>query len=140
MVIKNKIDSIRKNVGYRLRSLKIANKNIQNISFFIRGRAIIGFYIITFGLLASGIVNALLEGSAVNASLPIIPGYVLQSNAEIILWGSYIFAGLFGLQLINRGTKQAVKGRSTTGFIVLGLVLLLIGLLIGFFVYAVKGS
>lgn len=140
MVIKNKIDSIRNNVGYRLRSLKVANKNIQNISFFIRGRAIIGFYIIAFGLLASGIVNALLEGSAVNASLPIIPGYVLQSNAEIILWGSYIFAGLFGLQLINRGTKQAVKGRSTTGFIVLGLVLLLMGLLIGFFVYAVKGS
>ena len=140
MVIKNKIDSIRNNVGYRLRSLKVANKNIQNISFFIRGKAIIGFYIIAFGLLASGIVNALLEGSAVNASLPIIPGYVLQSNAEIILWGSYIFAGLFGLQLINRGTKQAVKGRSTTGFIVLGLVLLLIGLLIGFFVYAVKGS
>ena len=140
MVIKNKIDSIRNNVGYRLRSLKVANKNIQNISFFIRGKAIIGFYIIAFGLLASGIVNALLEGSAVTASLPIIPGYVLQSNAEIILWGSYIFAGLFGLQLINRGTKQAVKGRSTTGFIVLGLVLLLIGLLIGFFVYAVKGS
>ena len=139
MVIKNKIDSIRNNVGYRLRSLKIANKNIQGVSFFIRGRAIIVFYIMAFGLLASGIVNALLEGGSVSTSLPILPGFILQSNAEVILWGSYIFAGLFGLQLINRGTKQAVKGRSTTGFITMGLVLLLIGMLIGFFVYTVKG-
>jgi len=140
MVIKNNVDSIRRYISYRLRSLKIANKNIQNLSFLIRGKAIIGFYIIAFGLLASGIVNALLEGSSYQTGLPILPGFVLQSNAEVILWGSYIFASLFGLQLINRGTKQAVKGRSTTGFIILGLVLLLIGMLIGFFVYAVKGA
>ena len=140
MVIKNKIDSISRNLSYRLRSLKFANKNIQGVSFFIRGRAIIVFYIMAFGLLASGIVNALLEGGSVSTSLPILPGFILQSNAEVILWGSYIFAGLFGLQLINRGTKQAVKGRSTTGFITMGLVLLLIGMLIGFFVYTIKGS
>ena len=140
MVIKNKIDSISRNLSYRLRRLKIVNKTIQGASFFIRGRATIVFYLIAFGLLASGIVNALLEGGSISTSLPILPGYILQSNAEVILWGSYIFAGLFGLQLINRGTKQAVKGRSTTGFITMGLVLLLMGMLIGFFVYAVKGN
>ena len=64
----------------------------------------------------------------------------MQSNAEVILWGSYIFTSLFGLQLINKGTKQVVKGKSTTGFIIFGVVLLLIGMLIGFFVYTIKGT
>ena len=140
MVIKNKVDSIRRNISYKLRNLKIASKNIQSVSLFIRGKAIIGFYILAFGLLASGIVNALLEGSAASTSLPILPGYIMQSNAEVILWGSYIFTSLFGLQLINKGTKQVVKGKSTTGFIIFGVVLLLIGMLIGFFVYTIKGT
>ena len=41
---------------------------------------------------------------------------------------------------MSRGTRQVKKGRTTVAFIVSGLGLVLFGLIIGFYIFALKGS
>ena len=53
---------------------------------------------------------------------------------------SSVLCGTVGFVFITRATKQVAKGRTTAAFIISGLGLAFIGLIIGFFLVALKGG
>ena len=67
-------------------------------------------------------------------------GFQAQTLAEVVIFSSVTIFGVLGFILMSRGTRQVKKGRTTVAFIVSGLGLVLFGLIIGFYIFALKGS
>ena len=103
-------------------------------------RAIKYAYVALFVLFTTGIVNALVEGGAYAQGQPIIPNWQGQTLAESVILSSSVLCGTVGFIFITRATKQVAKGRTTAAFIISGLGLTFIGLIIGFFLVALKGG
>lgn len=124
----------------RVKSLKTINKSLANTTSLVQAKSLMLVYVALIILFTTGIVNALVEGARLNTQLPVIPGYQAQTLAEVVIFSSTTIFGVLGFTLMARGTRQVKKGRTTVAFIVSGLGLVLFGLIIGFYIFALKGS
>ena len=124
----------------RVRSLRTINKTLANTTSLVQAKSLMLAYVALMILFTTGIVNALVEGSQLNTQMPVIPGYQAQTLAEVVIFSSTTIFGVLGFTLMARGTRQVKKGRTTVAFIVSGLGLVLFGLIIGFYIFALKGS
>ena len=140
MVIKQKVDRIMDYILSRVKSLKTINKSLANTTSLVQAKSLMLAYVALIILFTTGIVNALVEGARLNTQLPVIPGYQAQTLAEVVIFSSTTIFGVLGFTLMARGTRQVKKGRTTVAFIVSGLGLVLFGLIIGFYIFALKGS
>jgi|TARA_B100001750_G_scaffold119104_1_gene94492 hypothetical protein len=140
MVIKQKVDRIMDYILSRVKSLKTINKSLANTTSLVQAKSLMLVYVALIILFTTGIVNALVEGARLNTQLPVIPGYQAQTLAEVVIFSSTTIFGVLGFTLMARGTRQVKKGRTTVAFIVSGLGLVLFGLIIGFYIFALKGS
>ena len=125
---------------YRVKSLRTINKSLSNATSLVQAKSLMLAYVALMILFTTGIVNALVEGSQLNTQMPVIPGYQAQTLAEVVIFSSTTIFGVLGFTLMARGTRQVKKGRTTVAFIVAGLGLVLFGLIIGFYIFALKGS
>jgi len=140
MVIKQKIDRSMDYILDRVRSLRTINKTLANTTSLVQAKSLMLAYVALMILFTTGIVNALVEGSQLNTQYPVIPGFQAQTLAEVVIFSSVTIFGVLGFILMSRGTRQVKKGRTTVAFIVSGLGLVLFGLIIGFYIFALKGS
>lgn len=140
MAIKQKIDLIGNRILIKLKRLKFVNRFWNKSSTLVQTKSLMFFYIAFMILFITGIVNALVEGINIQTQAPIIPNFQAQTLAEVIMFSTVILCGTFGLIFITRGTKQVSKGRTTAAYIISGLGLVAFGLIIGFFLVALKGG
>ena len=141
MVIKQKIDSVTNNIFFRIRRIGFIKSTFNSVSSMFRIRGLKIAYITLMVLFTTGIVNALLEGSNyAQSGQPIIQNFQAQTLAETVIFSSAILCGTLGFVFISRSTKQVTKGRTTAAYIISGLSLVFIGLIIGFFLVALKGG
>lgn len=140
MVIKRKIDGATESLLGRVRRLRLARRSVGDFGAFLRKSGLQLTYIVILVVFSSGTVNAVLEGSRQNpAGLPIIPSRLVQTIAESMLNFSTIATATIGFYLIFVGGRQALRGRISTAFVLSGFLLVSIGLLLGFFLLALKG-
>ena len=140
MAIKKKIDNLTSNIFVRISRISIVRTISNTLSSVFQIRAIKYAYFAFFVLFTSGIVNALVEGGSYAQGTPIIPNFQGQTLAESVILSSSVLCGTVGFVFITRATKQVAKGRTTAAFIISGLGLTFIGLIIGFFLVALKGG
>ena len=140
MAIKKKIDNLTSNIFLTISRISIVSTISNTLSSVFQIRAIKYAYVAFFVLFTSGIVNALVEGSSYAQGTPIIPNFQGQTLAESVILSSSVLCGTVGFVFITRATKQVAKGRTTAAFIISGLGLAFIGLIIGFFLVALKGG
>ena len=140
MAIKKKIDNLTSNIFLSISRISIVRTISNTLSSVFQIRAIKYAYVAFFVLFTSGIVNALVEGGAYAQGKPIIPNWNGQTLAESVILSSSVLCGTVGFVFITRATKQVAKGRTTAAFIISGLGLAFIGLIIGFFLVALKGG
>jgi len=141
MVIKQKIDSVTNNIFFRIRRIGFIKSTFNSVSSIFQTRGLKFAYITLMVLFTTGIVNALLEGSNyAQSGQPIIQNFQAQTLAETVIFSSAILCGTLGFVFISRSTKQVTKGRTTAAYIISGLSLVFIGLIIGFFLVALKGG
>ena len=141
MAIKKKIDNLTGKIFLSISRISIVRTISNTFSSVFQTRAIKYAYVAFFVLFTTGVVNALVEGSsyAIQGS-PIVPNFQGQTLAESIIFSASILCGTVGFVFITRATKQVAKGRTTAAFIISGLGLTFIGLIIGFFLVALKGG
>ena len=125
---------------YRVKSLRTINKLLSNTTSLVQAKSLMLAYVALIILFTTGIVNALVEGSQLNTQMPVIPGFQAQTLAEVVIFSSTTIFGVLGFTLMARGTRQVKKGRTTVAFIVSGLGLVLFGLIIGFYIFAIKAG
>jgi len=141
MAIKKKIDNLTGNLFLSISRISIVRTIANTFSSVFQTRSIKYVYVALFVLFTTGIVNALVEGGAYAAQgQPIIPNWQGQTLAESVILSSSVLCGTVGFVFITRATKQVAKGRTTAAFIISGLGLTFIGLIIGFFLVALKGG
>ena len=140
MAIKKKIDNLTSNIFLSISRISIVRTISNTLSSVFQIRAIKYVYVAFFVLFTSGIVNALVEGGSYAQGTPIIPNWQGQTLAESVILSSSVLCGTVGFVFITRATKQVAKGRTTAAFIISGLGLAFIGLIIGFFLVALKGG
>ena len=140
MAIKKKIDNLSGNIFLSISRISIVRRISNTLSSVFQIRAIKYAYVAFFVLFTSGIVNALVEGGAYAQGTPIIPNWNGQTLAESVILSSSVLCGTVGFVFITRATKQVAKGRTTAAFNISGLGLAFIGLIIGFFLVALKGG
>ena len=141
MAIKKKIDNLTSNLFLTISRISIISSISNALSKVFQTGAIKYAYIGLFILFTTGIVNALVEGSSyATPGAPIVPNFQGQTLAESIILSASILSGTVGFVFITRATKQVAKGRTTAAFIISGLGLSFIGLIIGFFLVALKGG
>ena len=140
MAIKKKIDNLTGKIFLSISRISIVRTISNTFSSVFQTRAIKYAYVAFFVLFTTGIVNALVEGGAYAQGQPIIPNWQGQTLAESVILSSSVLCGTVGFIFITRATKQVAKGRTTAAFIISGLGLSFIGLIIGFFLVALKGG
>ena len=140
MAIKKKIDNLTSNIFLSISRISIVRTISNTLSSVFQIRAIKYVYVAFFVLFTSGIVNALVEGGSYAQGTPIIPNWQGQTLAESVILSSSVLCGTVGFVFITRATKQVAKGRTTAAFIISGLGLTFVGLIIGFFLVALKGG
>ena len=95
-------------------------------------------YIITFFALASGLINALIEGAAASSQAFILPTRSAQTLAEMVVLVFILFIGMGGAILMHRaGQSRTTKTQGT--FLASGSALIAISLLLGFTLVNLKG-
>jgi hypothetical protein len=95
-------------------------------------------YITTFFALASGLINALIEGAAASSQAFILPTRSAQTLIETVVLVFVLFIGMGGAIMINRaGQGGTVKTQGL--FLASGCALVAISLMLGFTLVNLKG-
>jgi hypothetical protein len=95
-------------------------------------------YIITFFALASGLINALIEGAAASSQAFILPTRSAQTLAETVVLVFILFIGMGGAIMIYKaGQGGTTKTQGT--FLASGFALVAISLMLGFSLVNLKG-
>ena len=140
MVIKRKIDSATTSILGRIGRFRLARMRISDMSTLVSKRSLQLIYVVIISIFSAGTVNAILEGGRLNVTgAPVLASRYGQTIAESAINFSAIAIGTLGFYLVFIGGRQALRGRIAIAFILSGLLLVLIGLLVGFFVLSLKG-
>jgi hypothetical protein len=95
-------------------------------------------YITTFFALASGLINALIEGAAASSQAFILPTRSAQTLIETVVLVFVLFIGMGGAIMIYRAGRGGTS--KTQGlFIASGFALVAISLMLGFSLVNLKG-
>jgi hypothetical protein len=95
-------------------------------------------YIITFFALASGLINALIEGAAASSQAFILPTRSAQTLAETVVLVFILLIGMGGAIMIYRA-GQGGTAKTQGVFLASGFALVAISLLLGFSLVSLKG-
>ncbi|MFZ0742711.1 MAG: hypothetical protein WAM54_14045 [Nitrososphaeraceae archaeon] len=95
-------------------------------------------YIITFFALASGLINALIEGAAASSQALILPTRSAQTLIETVVLVFVLFIGLGGAIMIYRA-GQGGTAKTQGAFLASGFALVAISLMLGFNLVNLKG-
>ena len=97
------------------------------------------YLIILFGL-AAGVVNAILEGSKPTYIHAIIlSSRGVQTWSEAVINFFTIILGTLGVYLMYQSGRQSVRRRASDLYFILGLILMILVVFIGFSLLAEKG-
>jgi hypothetical protein len=95
-------------------------------------------YIITFFALASGLINALIEGAATSSQAFILPTRSAQTLAETVVLVFILLIGMGGAIMIYRA-GQGGTAKTQGVFLASGFALVAISLMLGFSLVSLKG-
>jgi hypothetical protein len=95
-------------------------------------------YLMVFFALASGIFNAILEGSAAGSKAFILPTRSAQTLGETIVLVFILFIGMGGAFMLYRAGK-VLTAKTQGAFLVSGFALIAISLMLGFTLVNLKG-
>jgi hypothetical protein len=95
-------------------------------------------YIVTFFALASGLLNALIEGAAASSQAFILPTRSAQTLAETVVLVFILFIGMGGAIMIYRA-GQGGTTKTQSAFLASGFALVAISLMLGFSLVNLKG-
>jgi hypothetical protein len=95
-------------------------------------------YITTFFALASGLINALIEGAAANSQAFILPTRSAQTLIETVVLVFVLFIGMGGAIMIYRA-GQGGTAKTQGLFLASGFALVAISLMLGFNLVSLKG-
>jgi hypothetical protein len=95
-------------------------------------------YITTFFALASGLINALIEGAAASSQAFILPTRSAQTLIETVVLVFVLFIGMGGAIMIYRA-GQGGTAKTQGLFLASGFALVVISLMIGFSLVNLKG-
>jgi hypothetical protein len=95
-------------------------------------------YIITFFALASGLINALIEGAAASSQALILPTRSAQTLIETVVLVFVLFIGMGGAIMIYRA-GQGGTAKTQGLFLASGFALVAISLMLGFSLVNLKG-
>jgi hypothetical protein len=90
-----------------------------------------GGFLIAFFVLASGVVNAAVEGTGVRTTSFPLPIRTVQTPAETVAMTFILFVGLAGAILIYRAGK-AYAPRTQQGLLAGGFAILAAGVMLGY--------
>lgn len=94
-----------------------------------------GAYLIVFFAFASGIVNALIEGSAVRSF--IVPSRSVQTIGETVAITLMLFIGLAGAFLLHRAGRS-FSAKSQKALLAGGFGVLAVAMLLGYLLISIK--
>jgi hypothetical protein len=95
-------------------------------------------YITTFFALASGLINALIEGAAASSQALILPTRSAQTLIETVVLVFVLFIGMGGAIMIYRA-GQGGTAKTQGLFLASGFALVAISLMLGFNLVSLKG-
>ena len=95
-------------------------------------------YIITFFALASGLINALIEGAAAGSQAFILPTRSAQTLIETVVLVFILFVGMGGAIMIYRA-GQGGTAKTQGLFLASGFALVAISFMLGFNLVNLKG-
>ena len=95
-------------------------------------------YIITFFALASGLINALIEGAAASSQAFILPTRSAQTLIETVVLVFVLFIGMGGAIMIYRA-GQGGTAKTQGASLASGFALVAISLMLGFNLVNLKG-
>ena len=95
-------------------------------------------YITTFFALASGLINALIEGAAASSQAFILPTRSAQALIETVVLVFVLFIGMGGAIMIYRA-GQGGTAKTQGLFLASGFALVAISLMLGFNLISLKG-
>jgi hypothetical protein len=95
-------------------------------------------YVIAFFALASGLINALIEGAAASSQAFILPTRAAQTLAETVVLVFILFIGMGGAIMINKA-GQGGTTKTQGVFLASGFALVAISLMLGFSLVNLKG-
>jgi hypothetical protein len=95
-------------------------------------------YVIAFFALASGLINALIEGVAAGSQAFILPTRSAQTLAETVVLVFILFIGMGGTIMIYRA-GQGGTAKTQGVFLASGFALVAISLMLGFSLVNLKG-
>lgn len=96
---------------------------------------VMGAYLITFFVLASGVVNAAIEGAGIGAF--IIPTRGVQTLGETVAITMILFIGFAGAVLLHRAGKVFVT-RTQNAFLAGGFGVIAVAMMLGYILVNVK--
>lgn len=94
-------------------------------------------YLVFFFLFASGLINAILEGTNLPKGLNVIQSRSVQTFSETIIITFILFVGLFGTFLLYR-SGQSINAKTQYGFLVGGFFILTLSLILGLMLIKTK--
>jgi hypothetical protein len=92
-------------------------------------------YLATFFALASGVINALIEGAGVNRFL--IPSRSVQTIGETVVITSILFMGMIGTFMLYQAGRSP-NPKVQKALLMAGFGVLAVALLLGFVIVGVK--
>lgn len=95
-------------------------------------------YIIAFFSLASGLINALIEGAAASSQAFILPTRSAQTLAETVVLVFILFIGMGGAIMFYKA-GQGGTTKTQGAFLASGFALVAISLMLGFSLVNLKG-
>jgi hypothetical protein len=95
-------------------------------------------YVIVFFALASGLINALIEGAATSSQAFILPTRSAQTLAETVVLVFILFIGMGGAIMIYKA-GQGGTTKTQGAFLASGFALVAISLMLGFSLVNLKG-
>jgi hypothetical protein len=95
-------------------------------------------YLLVFFALASGIINALIEGAAAGSKAFILPTRSAQTFGETIVLVFILFIGMGGAIMLHRAGK-VLTTKNQGAFLVSGFALIAISMMLGFTLVNLKG-
>ena len=95
-------------------------------------------YLLVFFALASGIINALIEGAAAGSKAFILPTRSAQTFGETIVLVFILFIGMGGAIMLHRAGK-VLTTKTQGAFLASGFALIAISMMLGFTLVNLKG-
>lgn len=95
-------------------------------------------YLLFIAILASGVVNAILEGSRLPAGYIIAPSPSLQTLSETVINSFAIIFGTSGIYLLYKSGKQIVRQRISNLYLITGFFMIFLAIIIELFIYGIK--